>query len=160
MVGDLAFYRDARTGAERQIWPGNDAWRVRISPAGRIALTTFHWNSNDDAWNSYRLTASGTWQPVRALGGADGANASSIDDVGVIVGGAHVSGARNQRVFHRYLEDGSRIDDLGSNDVNSSAFARGGGYIIGGVWNNAFAPHRAAVWGPDGFGELGNFGGS
>jgi len=160
MVGDLAFYRDAGTGEERQVWPTNDAWTIRISPAGRIALTTFRWSGNDDAWNSYRMTASGTWQSVRALGGADGAYAGSIDDAGVIVGGAHVSGTGTDRVFHGYLEDGSSIVDLGSSDVNSAAFARGGGYIVGDVWNNAFAPHRAAVWGPDGIRELGNFGGS
>jgi probable HAF family extracellular repeat protein len=160
MVGDLAFYRDARTGEERQIWPGSDAWTVRISPSGRIALTTFHWNGNDDAWDSYRMTTSGTWQRVRTLGGADGANAGSIDDAGVIFGGAHVSGTGSQRVFHGYLEDGSRIVDLGSSDVNSGVSARGGDYILGGVWNNAFAPHRAAVWGPDGIHELGNFGGT
>jgi len=160
MVGDLAFYRDASNGQERQIWPSNDAWTIRISPAGRIALTTFHWNGNDDAWNSYRMTASGTWQSVRTLGGADGATAGSIDDAGVVIGGAHVSGTGTDRVFHGYLEDGSSIVDLGSSDVNSSAAARGGGYILGGVWNNAFAPHRAAIWGPDGIRELGNFGGS
>src|SRR6267378_2434928 len=160
MVGDLAFYRDASNGQERQIWPSNDAWTIRISPAGRIALTTFHWNGNDDAWNSYRMTASGTWQSVRTLGGADGATAGSIDDAGVVIGGAHVSGTGTDRVFHGYLEDGSSIVDLGSSDVNSSAVARGGGYILGGVWNNAFAPHRAAIWGPDGIRELGNFGGS
>jgi hypothetical protein len=160
MVGDLAFYRDGRTGEERQIWPDSDAWTIRISPGGRIALTTFHWNGNDDAWNSYRMTATGTWQAVRTLRGADGATAASIDDAGVIFGGAHVSGTGTDRVFHGYLEDGSSIVDLGSSDVNSSAFARGGGYIVGDVWNNAFAPHRATVWGPDGIRELGNFGGS
>ncbi|MFL5308965.1 MAG: InlB B-repeat-containing protein [Myxococcales bacterium] len=159
LVGDIAYYRDASTGEERQLWPGADAWAVSISRGGRIALTTFHWNGNEDAWSSYRLRPSGVWEAVRTLGGVDGAFVGTVDDAGVIIGGSHVSGTGDQRVFHAYLEDGNGIVDLGSSDTNSYAFARRGAYVAGGVWGSPYGPHRAAVWTGDGIHELGSFGG-
>jgi len=161
LVGDLAFYRDATNGAESQMWPGNDAWTIRISPAGRIALTTFRVNAGDDAWDSWRLRPGTrwTWDHARTLGGVDGAYALSVDDGGLIIGGAHVSGRGTDRIFRAYTEDGARIVDLGSSDLSSSATAHGGGLIIGSVWGSAFGPRRAAVW-SDGIHEIGSFGGT
>ncbi len=158
-IGDRAFYRDARTGALRQLWPTDDAWATSISPNGaHIALTTFHWNGSDDAWKTYRLE-DGVWKPIRDLGGADGSYLGSIGDDGVIVGGAHVSGTGDQRILHGMMEDGSAVYDLGTNERSSYTGGRGGDRIFGIVWDSPYLAHRAAVWEADGIHLLGSFGG-
>ena len=158
-VGEVAFYREAQTGVLRQLWPTNDAWATSISPNGaHIALTTFRWNGADDAWKTYRQE-NGVWKPVGDLGGADGSFLGSIGDDGVIIGGSHVSGTGDQRIFHGMMDDGHRVYDFGTTERSSYTGGRGGNRIFGSVWDSPYLAHRAAVWETDGIHLLGNFGG-